>query len=351
MTFSVIIPCYNCEKTLETTVDSIRMSGLTDYEIILIDDGSTDGTAQLCDKLCSMYKYIRCIHQENAGVSATRNRGIDEAKGEYVWFVDSDDTIEPFNMETITQAVSEGIDCIMFGMQFLYMWHGRLIMKEFLSCSNLINVSQQNIGLHFHTLFDKNYFTAVWNKFIKKNILSENKIYFDCNLINYEDLHFSLLLLCNCKSVVTIPDTYYQYINTFGHDHTVDRIQRIPSIITYTDKVVAPFYALNNKLSQNGCAVIEGLSEIILRLYMEAVYFKLQTSDISSIKQLCSDIRNSKIVHKEERCIEKLSKADKRLYKWMMNNSYVKILLFMKYRAVRKVGSRIYRIMRSYLGI
>lgn len=351
MTFSVIIPCYNCEKTLETTVDSIRMSGLTDYEIVLIDDGSTDGTAQLCDKLCSIYKYIRCIHQENAGVSAARNRGIDEAKGEYVWFVDSDDTIEPFNMETITQAVSEGIDCIMFGMQFLYMWHGRLIMKEKQSCGIMCNVKTDSLANQFVELFNKNYFTTMCNKFVKKTIIFENNLAYDISLINYEDLHLCLNIIFNCKTLLVLPDTYYQYINTFGHDHTVDRIQRIPNIITYTDKVVAPFYALNNKLSENGCAVIEGLSEIILRLYMEAVYFKLQTSDISSIKQLCSDIRNSKIVHKEERCIEKLSKTDKRLYKWMMNNSYVKILLFMKYRAVRKVGSRIYRIMRSYLGI
>ena len=79
MIFSVVIPCYNCVKTLEATVNSIRACGLTDYEILLVDDGASDGTAKLCDTLCVRYPELRCVHQKNAGVSAARNRGIDEA--------------------------------------------------------------------------------------------------------------------------------------------------------------------------------------------------------------------------------------------------------------------------------
>ena len=94
MIFSVVIPCYNCVKTLEATVNSIRACGLTDHEILLVDDGASDGTAKLCDTLCVRYPELRCVHQENAGVSAARNRGIDEAQGEYLWFVDADDTVD-----------------------------------------------------------------------------------------------------------------------------------------------------------------------------------------------------------------------------------------------------------------
>ena len=83
MIFSVVIPCYNCVKTLEATVNSIRACGLTDYEILLVDDGSSDGTAKLCDTLCVRYPELRCVHQKNAGVSAARNRGINEARGGY----------------------------------------------------------------------------------------------------------------------------------------------------------------------------------------------------------------------------------------------------------------------------
>ena len=104
MIFSVIIPCYNCVKTLEATVNSIRVCGLSDYEILLIDDGSNDGTAELCDRLCGKNEEIRCVHQSNAGVSAARNRGIDEARGEYIWFVDSDDTVDEDSLSGVLKT-------------------------------------------------------------------------------------------------------------------------------------------------------------------------------------------------------------------------------------------------------
>ena len=102
--FSVVIPCYNCINTLEATVNSVQLSGLTDYEILLIDDGSNDGTGNLCNDLCQRHTEVRCVHQENAGVSAARNRGIDNANGEYLWFVDADDTVDS---GALSHAVSE----------------------------------------------------------------------------------------------------------------------------------------------------------------------------------------------------------------------------------------------------
>ena len=350
MLFSVIIPCYNCVKTLETTVESIRASGLPDYEIVLVDDGSTEGTAELCDTLCGRYTEIRCVHQPNAGVSAARNRGIDEAEGEYIWFVDADDKVSPLNIEPILKAIRDGIDCIMFGMRFLYVHHGRVVMRENMSCSSLVELTQQNLGSHFRALFEKNYFTTMCNKFIRRSILAENQIYFDSNLINYEDLHFSLILAGYCKTIMALPETYYCYFNEFGNDHTIDRVQRIPDVIAYTDKVVAPFYALNEQLGRTGCLPIEGLSEIIFRLYMEAAYFKLKTADNDDMKRLCAAVQQSKNIHKEVQSIEKLSVADQRLYGWMMNNSYRRIRFFMRYRALRSGGSRIYRLAKCYLG-
>lgn len=346
MTFSVIIPCYNCVKTLKTTVDSIRGSGLSDYEILLVDDGSTDGTAELCDRLCRESPNIRCIHQPNAGVSATRNRGIDEARGDYIWFVDADDTVALLNTETILKAIRDGADCIMFGMRFRYVHHGKVVMQETMSCSSPMEVTQENLGLYFRTLFEKNYFTTMCNKFVRKSILAENKIYFDPSLINYEDLHFSLILAGHCKTILALPEPYYFYVNEFGHDHTIDRIQRIPDVIADTDKIAAPFYALSKQL----CEPMEGLSEIILRLYMEAAYFKLKTANRTEMKRLCTAVQKNENIRREACVIERLSQADQRLYRWMMNNSYEKIRLFMEYRALRSIGSRCYRIARSYLG-
>lgn len=351
MTFSIIIPAYNCEKTLEATVDSVRAAGLWDYEIILVDDGSRDNTPALCDQLCETWPEVCCIHQQNAGVSAARNRGMAEAKGEYLWFVDADDRVEVLNLEPIRQAISDGVDCIMFGMQFLYLRNGKEIMQETLSCGSPVMLTRECLGSQFKTLFEKNYFTAIWNKLIRKSVLTENGLCFDCGLINYEDLHFSVLLMSCCKSAIALPESCYRYINTFGQDRTVERLQRIPNVIAYTDKVVAPFYALNRQLSQGGYPAIRGLDEIALRLYMEAVYFKLKTSNRSQIKQLCTAVQQSESIQQRAQKITQLSPADQRLYRWMMQNNYGKIRAFMKYRAVRSVGSRVYRIARAWIGV
>ena len=175
MIFSVIIPCYNCVKTLERTVESIRECGLSDYEILLIDDGSNDGTAELCDRLCGKNEEIRCVHQSNAGVSAARNRGIDEARGEYIWFVDSDDTVAQLNIEPILKAIRDGVDCIMFGMRFLYEHHRKVVMKEIMSCGDSLELTRHNLGYYFHMLFEKNYLTTACNKIIKKVHLQRMK--------------------------------------------------------------------------------------------------------------------------------------------------------------------------------
>ena len=125
MTFSVIIPCYNCAETLEATVKSVCASGLIDYEILLIDDGSTDGTAELCDSLCAYDPAIRCIHQENAGVSAARNCGIREAQGDYLWFVDADDTVDAGSLvRAVEIAIHQHPDMLLFGMSFDYYHRG-----------------------------------------------------------------------------------------------------------------------------------------------------------------------------------------------------------------------------------
>lgn len=95
MTLSIIVPVYNVERHLERCVRSIVAQELDDYEIVLVDDGSTDGSGALCDELQRRYGCVGVIHQENRGLSAARNVGIDRARGSYITFVDSDDELCP----------------------------------------------------------------------------------------------------------------------------------------------------------------------------------------------------------------------------------------------------------------
>ncbi len=92
--FSIIVPVYNVEKYLRECLDSISLLKTVTWETILVDDGSTDTSGQICDEYAKQDSRFRVIHQKNAGVSAARNAGLDAAKGEWIWFVDSDDIVD-----------------------------------------------------------------------------------------------------------------------------------------------------------------------------------------------------------------------------------------------------------------
>lgn len=113
--FSLILPVYNVQAYLTRCIRSILAQAYTDDEIILVDDGATDGSPAICDEYAARYDFIRVIHKENGGLSSARNAGLAEAAGEYVWFVDSDDWIEPDALETLRAACESRPDVVKFG--------------------------------------------------------------------------------------------------------------------------------------------------------------------------------------------------------------------------------------------
>lgn len=112
---SVIIPVYNVEKYLAECVESVLNQSYTDYEVILVDDGTTDSSGRMCDEYARKDPRIRVIHRPNGGLSAARNTGLDVARGEYVYFLDSDDYIEPCALEHLAaKAEQEQADVVFF---------------------------------------------------------------------------------------------------------------------------------------------------------------------------------------------------------------------------------------------
>ena len=212
MTFSVIIPCYNCAATLETTVNSIRASGLTDYEIFLINDGSTDGTAAICDQMSVEYAEIRCIHQQNAGVSAARNRGIEKAQGDYIWFVDADDTVNPCSVTNAVDIVSrQHPDMLIFGMSFDYYHKGKRYRREIFLPPNSGMLSLEQLRKDFRKFYDCNALTSACNKFIRRDLLMAHGVRFRENMILMEDFLFVLDTLPYCRNIYCLNVEIYRY--------------------------------------------------------------------------------------------------------------------------------------------
>ncbi len=102
---SIIVPVYNTERYLAECIDSVQSQSVSDWELILVDDGSDDLSGEICDRYASTDRRIRCIHQSNKGLSASRNAAIDVATGDYYFFIDSDDAIHPRAIERLLKAI------------------------------------------------------------------------------------------------------------------------------------------------------------------------------------------------------------------------------------------------------
>ena len=145
MLFSVIIPAFNAEETIENTVNCILYAGLKDYEILIIDDGSTDGTGHMCDRLAAKHSGVKCIHKANSGVSSARNTGVMNSKGDYIIFVDADDYIEQDSLSNAVDIIeAQHPDMLIFGMYFDYYYRNSVYRSDSLvpPCSGMLTLEQ-----------------------------------------------------------------------------------------------------------------------------------------------------------------------------------------------------------------
>lgn len=269
MTFTIIIPAYNCEKTLAATVDSVRAAGLYDYEILLVDDGSRDGTPELCDQLSAKWSEVRCIHQKNAGVSAARNRGMDEATGEYLWFVDADDTVEAGSLAAAAKIVAaQQPDLLIFGLSFDYYFHGKRYRRDDLlpPCAGMR--TQEELKADFCAFYDCNALTPVWNKLYRRRVLQDAALRFREDMMLMEDFFFVLETLPHCDRIYCLPKAVYRYRQGEDEQGAYRRLQRIPDLAEY----LAPFEAALGAISPEAAAIFPDFYRMMLgvKLYYAA---------------------------------------------------------------------------------
>ena len=339
MKISFIIPVYNCKTYLPACVDSIRVVGFKDYEILLIDDGSTDGSGAVCDELARHFHEIRAMHQANAGVSAARNWGIHEAQGEYVLFVDSDDTLIPFTPQ-VMEALNAGTDMVLFGMIFSYYHKNQYVRKETLAVDNAVCGGLRELPGCFEELFYRNYLSSSCNKFIKRSVLMEHALRFDQRLINYEDLAFTLQALCKCEGFAAVPDVNYLYCVDYDHDRTVDRIARIDDLLGNTDIIAESFVQLEQAICAAGGENTDALKVCLRNIYFELFGVKMKTTGVGTIKRYCRDFVNDSHVKACVECVGIEPGNQERMYNWIQQEKAVAIWLRTRYGMLRHFAAR-----------
>ena len=199
MLLSIIIPVYNISHYIERCVRSIHLNGIP-AEILLIDDGSNDGSSAICDLLAEEITYVRVIHTENKGVSSARNIGIQESKGEWIVFVDGDDYMTRLAITTIVSSMSNDIDLIL---------HGWNRVED-----TMITISTQmleNACLSLTEACKKNLFYGfVWAYAFRRDVIIDNNLLFSTNIQYAEDWEFIIKYYSYISNkIVVIPDCIY----------------------------------------------------------------------------------------------------------------------------------------------
>lgn len=207
---SFIIPVYNAEKYLEECLQSILCQTLKDIELLCIDDGSTDSSPTILQKFSELDSRVKAITVPNGGVSAARNRGLQEASGEYIWFVDSDDFLadEHAAAHLYEKARTAEADIVVFSYVELDQQSGKRHLRSVAS----------TFAHHEHpvktTDLGKDIFTMpgqAWFKIYRKEFLSRNSIRFDPSYAFHEDFKFLLEVMLGEGTILFVQEHFYVY--------------------------------------------------------------------------------------------------------------------------------------------
>ena len=326
---SIIVPVYNAEKTIKKCIDSILAQTYEAFELILINDGSKDNSLNILKEYEALDERILVVTQENSGVSVTRNKGINEAKGDYIVFVDSDDYIKENALEILVNEIesNDKLDIVISGFCIIKDNNDKFI--------NAISDNKAFDSLDF--LLNEKLFKFIstpWGKVYKSEIIKNNNIQFDKNLSLGEDTIFVLEYLKYIRNVEFINESLFFINETEGSLSRRNRLDIFENIMIIYDKAkevleyrneyefnkIAPFYVRNIKICLN-----------------TAVAFKWKRKEY---KELCNKIRsmsdfkdvNLKEIH--------LSKFDEIFFKLLKNNRTYMLKIFLKLKNIVRRNNR-----------
>ena len=210
---SIIVPVYNAEKTLERCLASIRHQTFDNFEVIMVNDGSSDHSGDICRKYQRLDSRFRLIEKENTGVSDSRNRGISAARGCYLQFADSDDWMARNAVETLTGAAERS------GADMVIAYFNRVIGKKIYSKGHIKTeglLTREQFAEEMMKAPANFYYGVLWNKLYKTHIVRQAQIQCPVDLSWCEDFLFNLNYLKEAEHIYAVKTPVYYYVKTKG---------------------------------------------------------------------------------------------------------------------------------------
>lgn len=229
MKFSIIVPVYDAQAYLNECVDSVLAQSCADYELILVDDGSTDNSGRICDRYAAADSRVKVIHDINRGVSCARNTGLEHMSGEWLLFLDADDALHPSALTCISEAISakEGVDLV-----------------QFVLTRNPFNDTRMNQNLPLSPCVDPRqyvkeglYNVCAGGSAIRASVLKDHNIRFDDDLKLAEDQVFMFQVMDKCNLCMRLPQALYYYrrnpASASNFPKTGSMISTVRSLVEY----------------------------------------------------------------------------------------------------------------------
>ena len=188
---SIIVPVYNSAKTLRRCADSILNQDFTDYELFLVDDGSTDDSGAICDEYAALDNRVHVIHKNNSGVSDTRNTALDLAHGKYIQFLDSDDWITPDATKLLVRTAEKN-NCDLVIADFYRVNGERVSQKGDIDEDAVL--SKEEFSHHMMENPADFYYGVIWNKLYRRDIIEKHELRMNAQINWCEDFMFNLEL-------------------------------------------------------------------------------------------------------------------------------------------------------------
>lgn len=274
---SIIVPVYNAENFLRDCLNSIQAQSFNDWECILVDDGSMDGSAEICDEFASIDERFKVLHKKNSGVSAARNDGIIEAKGEWITFVDSDDWLEGEVM-SLPSNTNNDIDLLFFDC--LSIKESGKVVDHY----DAMTYDRAQLQSNYQLLMFRQCLLGPWAKFFRRDVIVKYNIRFDVNIKWAEDRLFNLQFLSFCRNIQLVGKGYYVYRYPNAESSIMKYHPTVPMIHDLYNKMREASMRLNAKKGERAYLIlwqtiekVALLSDLTQEKYRKA-FFKENTT-------------------------------------------------------------------------
>ena len=246
------MPVFNSGKYLETAINSVLSQTLNEIELFLIDDGSIDGSSELCDNFALKDKRVKVIHQKNAGICKARNVALNMTHGEYIAFIDHDDEYLLDFLEKAYKVAQEvNADIVKLSKKEIIFREQVVVRERYYQLNSQI-LEKKDIKRNFFSLLENGGFTCVWDGIYKKEIVLNNGVRFDEFFKNGgEDIDFMMQIVKYVELLVTVPDICYLHYIRKGFSTSakfkiqkVDHLKELPKRVNNTLDYLSPIVEL-----------------------------------------------------------------------------------------------------------